>query len=47
MHDSGTELILVRDHLGLEPLYFTQQNDSVYAASSLPALFDLLPKDRH
>lgn len=45
-HDSGTELVIVRDHLGLEPMYVSHAGRPfhVYAAPNLPTLFSLLPQ---
>lgn len=47
LHESGTELVLLRDHLGLEPIYFTQQGHlfTLYLGSNLPDLFSVLPKN--
>lgn len=46
LHESGSELVIIRDHLGMEPLYYTQNGHlwSVYLDSNLPDLFSILPR---
>jgi asparagine synthase (glutamine-hydrolysing) len=41
---SGGQLFLARDRFGIKPLYWSEQQKTVYFASSLKALLQLLPQ---
>ena len=46
-YDKATnELLVARDHLGVKPLYFSENSDSLVFASEIPAIFELHGKQK-